>query len=254
MSKIYTEQELADLISKVESEFSAHLAKAEDELKAQSLAKSEELASDKMAKSEEKDEKEEKEEAKEDAKEEAKEEPKEEEKEEESKEDADHDYDEEDLEELHKLYKGMSESERQLHHSAIKKCMAKVEDAPMAKSEEVRTETTIVSEELSLAKTEIEALKSANEELKKSLEAIVQTLNKKFVKPAVVPQRKAITELTVLNKSEQAAPELSRKEIVKKLEKVAATPDLKKSDREAINAYCVGSGTLDSIQHLLKNN
>lgn len=220
MSKIYTEQELADLISKVELEFSAHLAKAENEVKAQALAKSEEVAKcGEMTKKEEDKEHEEKESAKKEAKEE--------DKEEDSKEEG-HDYDEEDLEELHKLYKGMSDSERQLHHSAIKKCMAKSDEEQMAKSEETTVVKTVISEELSLAKTEIEALKAANTELKKSLETIVETLNKKFVKPSVVPQRKAVTELTVLNKTEQAVPELSRKEIVKKLEKVAATPDLRR--------------------------
>ncbi len=233
MSKTYTEQELNDLISKVESEFSAHLAKAEEELNSK-LAKSEEEA-------------EEKEEVVE-AKEESAEKP-EEKKEEEEETSEDRPYDEEELELLHKLYAGMSDSEKELHHAAITKCMNKEEKPEeMTKSEDTK------SEELSLAKTEIEALKASNEELKKSLETVIETLNKKFVKqPAVAPQRKAITELTVLNKSEESekAPVLTHKEVVKKLSKMAATPDLKKSDREAINKFCVGSGTLDSIQHLL---
>lgn len=254
MSKIYTEQELTDLISKVEFEFSAHLAKAENEIKAQALTKSNLDKYSKMAKNE--DEKEEKEDKQEDKKEEAKEDSQDEKAEDKKDQEEGHDYDEDELEELHKLYKGMSDSERSLHHSVIKKCMAKTDDEQKADDQIAKSEkNTIVNEdgakELSLAKSEIEALKMANAELKKSLESIVETLNRKFVKPAVAPQRKAVTELTVLNKTEQAPAELSRKEIVKKLEKVAATPDLKKSDREVINAYCVGNGTLDSIQHLL---
>lgn len=236
MGKTYTREELDSLISKVESDFSAHLAKAEEELKTMKLAKAEEDEA-KVEEKEVKDESAEKPEVKEEDK-----------KEEEEKED-DRPYDEEDLELLHKLYSSMSDSEKELHKAALEKCMEKEEAEPleMAKSEEKAVEAE------KLMKSEIDGLKKENEDLKKSLESLIVTLNKKFAKPAAVtaPARKAITELAVLDKSEKEAPKLSHKEIVKKLTVAARGADLKKSDRDAINKYCVGAGTLDSIQHLL---
>lgn len=226
MSKNYTAQELNDLIAKIEVNFAADLAKAEEEIKASALAKSEE------------DRKDEKAEEKEDKQEEHKEEDKKEESKPEEKDEDEREYDEEDLEELHKLYKAMHPKELSHHHEAIKKCMG----MEMQKSEKTQ-------EVEDLFKSENELLKSENEQLRKAVALITESFKKKNT---VVPKQQAITELGVMAKSEEQPKELSRKEVLAILKEKTRTPDLKKSDRDLINKYCVGNASLDSIKHLLK--
>ena len=242
----YTDSELMNLINSIESEFSAHLAKAEQDLK-----KSEEAEE----KAEEAKQEEPKAEAKEETKEEAKEDKAEskEETKEEAKEEKDHDLDEEDMEELEKMYHSMSKGEAKAHYEIMKKCMAKYE-APMAKSEEQEPkviEIPVKNEDLELAKSEIEELKKSNEELKKNLESIVNTLKNKFM-PKSAPKQKAVVNLEVLDKSEKEERPMQRHEVIKKLSAVSQQPTLTKSERQAINAYTLGTGSLDSIKHLLK--
>lgn len=230
MSKNYTEQELNDLIAKVEASFAADLAKAEEELKSSVLAKNEEEGKEKE----------------EEKQEEQKEEQKPEEKKEEEKKDEDdyREYDEQELEELHKLYKTMHPKELSHHHDAIKKAMGIEEKQEMQKSEDK-------SSEIELQKSEIESLKKSNDDLKKAIAMITESFNKKKV--SVPPKQQAIVELTTLAKSEDKQDkQLDRKQVVKMLSQVAENPDLQKSDRDLINRYCLGSGTLDSIKHLLK--
>lgn len=234
MSKNYTQQELNDLIAKVEASFAADLAKAEEELKTSVLAKNEDEEG--KEKEEEKQEMQIPEPKAEDEKEEKEDEDK--------KEDDYREYDEQELEELHKLYKAMHPNELSHHHNAIKKAMG-IEDQPMMQKSEDK------SSEIELQKSEIESLKKANDDLKKAVAMIAESFNKK--KASVAPKQQAIVELTTLAKSEEKQEkQLDRKEVVRMLSKVAETPDLQKSDRELINRYCVGNGTLDSIKHLLK--
>jgi hypothetical protein len=71
------------------------------------------------------------------------------------------------------------------------------------------------------------------------------------------PRRKAITGLSELTKTEPAVggkvdhTTLSRKEIMVRLSEKACDESLKKSDRELINRFCVGSIDVSGIAHLL---
>lgn len=293
----YTETELAQLIEKVEKAFTADIAKAED-LKAAELAKSEE-ASDSVAqptktlakgeeaegKEEKKDEKaeEHKEESKEEPKEESKEAPKEaaaEESKEESEEahkeesaehkadDEDHSgYDDEDMEQMHKMYRSMSKGELKAHHDSVRKAldghnMDKCGDITMSKSEENTsvevtpevTEPKVENKEMELLKAEVEASKAKAESLQKNLDAVTEFLTK-FVKKSV-PQGKAITSLDVVHKSEESNEgediTLSKGEITAILKTKSADPTLAKSDRDAINAYYLNGASINTISHLLK--
>ena len=69
------------------------------------------------------------------------------------------------------------------------------------------------------------------------------------------PQGKAITSLDVIAKSETHVEEktLSKGEIHEVLKAKSADASLKKSDRDAINAfYLTGQVNVNSISHLLK--
>lgn len=276
----YSENELLALIADVEKEFTTHLVKAEKDLTSK-LAKSED--------SEKPEPKEEKEEPKEESKEESKEAPakeeskefpaKEESKEapqEEGKEAApeqteqapeqeksadDHGYDSDDLEHMHKMYSSMSKGELKAHHDSVRKAldghMAKCGDMSMVKSEtetsiQIKPEVIIENPELGLVKSELEAQKVKNEELKKNLDAVQEILTKLVKK---VPQGKAVTTLEAITKNEGATTEtkeLSKSEIKEKLFKQASNPDLKKSDREAINGFLLNGANINTISHLLK--
>jgi hypothetical protein len=100
-----------------------------------------------------------------------------------------------------------------------------------------------VQDELTLVKSERDALK-------KSLAGLSETLEKL----ATGPQYKAAqaTDAAVLSKSEQPQTKtMTTAEIRRKLAVVAHNPDLKKSDRNLINKYCVGGVEVDAIAHLL---
>ena len=101
--------------------------------------------------------------------------------------------------------------------------------------------------------TEVDLLKSENETLKKNFEAVQEFLTKLVKKTA--PQGKAITSLDVIAKSEASAEDksLTKGEIHEVLKAKSADPSLKKSDRDAINAFCLtGYVNVNSISHLLK--
>ena len=105
--------------------------------------------------------------------------------------------------------------------------------------------------EFDLVKSELEAEKAKSAELKKNFDAVQEFLAKLVTK---VPQGKAITSLEQIAKSEPVneAPTLSKAEITQILSKRAADPTLKKSDRDAINAFYLGDANLNTISHLLK--
>ena len=272
----YTQTQLAELIQTVETEFSGYLAKSEVVNSAAApLAKAED------AKPEEK--KEEKSSEKKEAKPESKEEGKAPEHKEEGKapeaeakapehkeegkeaapapeahaegKDAasnEHGYDDEDMEHMHNMYASMSPGERKAHHDAIMKCanMEKCGDMSMAKSETTTVKTETNPAETALLKSELEATKAANEQLKKNLDGIQEFLTKLVKK---TPQGKAITSLDVIAKSESVEDkQMTKSEINAILAKKSAEPTLTKSDREAINAFYLNDANFNTISHLLK--
>lgn len=97
---------------------------------------------------------------------------------------------------------------------------------------------------------ELEAQLAKTEQLTQAVVALTTRL-------AQTPRRKAVTSLSELNKTEPAQGSkvdpstLSRKEIVARLSEKACDVNLKKSDRELINRYCVGSIDVSRIAHLL---
>jgi hypothetical protein len=201
----------------------------------------------------------------------------------------DHGYDDEDMQHMHGMYSSMSRGELKAHHDCIRKCMdgqglAKCEDG-VAKSETgdaakdaegyrpnggptdgeaakaktpassgaqamTKSEKDIVIEEVSLLKSELEAAKAKSEEHKKNLDA-VESFLKKFVEKTA-PAGKAITSLDTIAKTESArdVKPLSKSEIDAKLLAKAKDPTLAKSDRDAINSYCV-SKNIERVRHLL---
>lgn len=130
----------------------------------------------------------------------------------------------------------------------VERCEPK--NTPGAKSEASKAEGMQMEKS---EKTEVELLKSELETQKKNFEAVQEFLTKLVKKTA--PQGKAITSLDVIAKSETSVEEksLTKGEMVEKLKAKAADPSLKKSDRDAINAFCLnGYINVNSISHLLK--
>lgn len=256
-----TQEQYDKLLADVEKEFSIFLAKAEEQ-SAQPLAKAEEAKSEevkedskvessepKLEKAEEKKEEEKQEEKKE---EEKKEEPKSEE----HKDDEHCDYDDEDKEEMHKMYDSMSKGELKVHKDSVEKCwMAKCGEMKVMKSEEeTKTESLSKPEEdknIELLKSETETLKKENDALKKSIEQLTAAMTSFLTKKA--PERKAVTDIGFIAKSEESKEEtLSKTEIDKILSKKATDYSLSQGDRELIKNYYLSGASVETIRHLLK--
>ncbi len=101
--------------------------------------------------------------------------------------------------------------------------------------------------------------KSEREAQLESELAKVQGLTKSLVELTTKliqrPQRKAVTALSELGKSEPSTPtvnveSMTKSEIIARLNE-KARGELKKSDRELINSFCVGSADVKQIAHLL---
>ena len=154
-------------------------------------------------------------------------------------------YDDEDKAELNKMYGSMTKSEAEIHLNALK---AAINIEEMHKSES--------QEETKLLKSENETLKGENEELKKSLETVVASLKKMLIGEKSGPQRKAITEISVLNKTEENNTnskdfsKLSSKEISNTLVEKIKGGELKKSDSDAVLKY-YDTKNIELIKHLL---
>lgn len=263
MKKRYTAEEFKGMVAELESQLFAAIAKSEDQAAQSTLAKSEE-SEEKAEDKKEDEKKEESAEATPAASEEKKEDktPEAPKKDEDKKEDSDedsHGYDEEDMEEMSKMYDSMSKGELKAHKSAMEKCwMAKCGDQTkmdMAKSEETvkaTPESKPVVEETTLLKSELETKNKEIADLKKSVEGLVSAINTYVTKKA--PARKAITDIEFVAKSEEKVEEkpLAKSEIIKILNKKASTPNLSSSDRAAINDYCLNNGSMEKIQHLIK--
>ena len=175
-----------------------------------------------------------------------------------------HDYDDEDMEHMHKMYGSMSRGELKAHHDA---CRAALDsqgmekpagDMSMTKSEDIKTTgitvpTVTPFPEMDLLKSEVEAQKAKAESLQKSLDAVTAFITKLVDKKAA-PQGKAITSLEAITKSESFTEEkvLTKGEITEILAKKTSEPSLKKSDRDAINAFYLNGTSIQTISHLLK--
>ncbi len=258
---MYTDKDLEKLMAEVSTQFTAHLAKAEDESK----EKDESAEKPEHEKEEDKgvEDQHQEDTSKEDKGEqpESKEERIEADKEENSKpiDDAhgdaeDHGYDDEDMQHMHSMYASMSKAELRAHHDAVRKCMdghglAKCEDGMMKSEKDVVV--AVESEEVSLLKSELEAVKAQSAEKEKNLDAVSAFLTKFVEKTA--PAGKAITSLDIIAKSGSASEEkpLTKNEIHEKLLAKSKDLSLAKSDRDAINSYYF-SKNIETVRHLLK--
>ena len=153
----------------------------------------------------------------------------------------------------------MNKSEKEAHYISIKKAMVgeseetKTEEAPINKTEEVQE---AVEEEMAKSENEV-ALETENEELKKNLGNVNELLSKLFNKNKA-PKGKAITSTSYIAKSEGSEKEeidsgfekMSKGEITSKLKNIDYA-DLTKSDRTAINEFCLENGSKEKIKHLI---
>ena len=222
-NKKWTEQEMANLISDVETTFSANLKKAE-EAKITDLNKSEEANAVNTANNNTADL---------------------------NKEELD--YDSEDMKEMEDLYSTMSKAEKEVHFKAVKKAL-------FGETEEItKSETPVIvdTKELDLVKAEFETTKKENDELKKSLEKLTAAMTK-FVKSNKAPERKGITEIQYVNKSEVEVVKteetdfstLTKSEIDKRLNAKIKSGSLTSQDKESIFSY-YDQPSIGLIKHLL---
>lgn len=283
----YTEQELSQLIKNLETELSVHIAEVSGAAQPAPLAKAEDekpASEPKEKESEASKETESKPEAKESKEEKPSEEPAAEAKENTeqaapaaepeapvapSADEGASGYDAEDIAHMDQMYMSMSKAELLAHHDSCVRALDAIgaehthaappapneQAAPAAEIDKCGDMKMMKSEnetELELAKSEAFAAKAKVEELQKNLSGIQEFLTQLVKK---VPQGKAITSLEQVSKSETfetEVKELSKSEITQKLMQKAADPTLSKNDRNAINAYYLDQGNINTISHLLK--
>lgn len=215
----YSEKEMAALINEVETQFADHLKKTEDEVETK-LVKSEKEVEVKVEETKTETTLVKTEEV--------------------------FNYDEEDYVEMDKMYASMTKSEVEAHYDSIKKNI-ETEEVTMKKSE---VETN------DLHKSEIDAKDGEIVDLKKSLSKLTVAMTD-FLK-GKAPQRKAVTNIEYVAKSEEVKKEeikenlneLSKKEISTRLT-AKIRNGLDKSEREKINEFYNGDLKLDAIKHLL---
>jgi len=182
------------------------------------------------------------------------------------------------------LYGSMTKGEQEAHYAAVKKSlfdMEKDEDmSPHAKEQEAKQkqkmavasantnegydkaahsddEKKFMREKRKMGKSE-EDLMTEVEELKKSVETYEGLLDKVFAKKNA-PKAKALTGYDVIAKSEEVESQkegsslesMSKSEITSKLKTIDYST-LTKSDRSAINEYCLENGSVNKIKHLIK--
>lgn len=100
----------------------------------------------------------------------------------------------------------------------------------------------------SLAKSE---QANAIETLLKSYNEKMELFERALVKMVGAPQRKAVTGVDFVSRVQPEKQELSKSEALVRLNEKAKDPNLKPSDREAINSYAFGSVNLSAVEHLL---
>ena len=214
---MYTDKQVDDMLSQVEQEFEKAIGSITKSEEIEVEAIEEEVETEELAKSEE----------------------------------------ESNYETVDELYASMDKSEKEAHYNSVKKAMFGEEEvaATMEKSEEVEVEVEAVEEE-TMAKSEGEiALEVENGELKKSLDNMNELLGKLFNKKA--PTGKAVTNISYIAKSEEVNKEdesfskMSKSEITSELNKIDYS-NLSKTDKTAINEFCLENGSVDKIKHLIK--
>ncbi|MDD5650778.1 MAG: hypothetical protein PHF86_10260 [Candidatus Nanoarchaeia archaeon] len=225
----YSEQEMAALISEIETKFAEDLKKAENEHA--NLKKSEEAS----AKVEAQPAKEDKPLVK-------------------TEEECD--LNDNDVAEIDKLYKSMSKKEAEVHYKSLQKALC-IEDVIKKSEVEVKVDPKKVEEE-KLIKAEVENLKKENEDLKKTTEKLA-TAMKTFL--STPPKQKAITSIQYIkkNESEEKTPEevkidvgkLNKEEIAKRLSEKVRSGKLEKADKETVLKYYEKKVSIDAIKHLL---
>jgi hypothetical protein len=159
----------------------------------------------------------------------------------------------EDYQTIDELYASMEKNEIEAHYESLKKVMfGDYEEIEEDSIEKAETEEV---EEIQMVKSENENLKEENEELKKSLENIEGLINKMF-NTKKAPSQKAITATNYIAKSEEEDNQvdfskMTKSEITSKLKNLDYS-SLEKSDREAINEYCLNNASVNKIKHLIK--
>ena len=104
------------------------------------------------------------------------------------------DYSVEEIEEMNDMYASMNKAEAEAHYKALKSVVfqEESEEEVITKSEEEFEEIEEPKEE-NLIKSEVEAVKAENEELKKNLETLTSIITK--VVKGGAPKQKAITRI-----------------------------------------------------------
>jgi hypothetical protein len=108
--------------------------------------------------------------------------------------------------------------------------------------------------EFDLIKSELDAEKAKNADMKKNMDA-VQNFLTKFVEKVSAPKGKAITEIGTLQKNEDGSAsnsDMSKSEITAKLLVKSQDPKTTPQDRAAINAFYLNGANVSTISHLLK--
>lgn len=179
------------------------------------------------------------------------------------------DYDEEDIAEMNAMYSSMTKAEAEVHFESLKKALSKEDEKPV-KAEEVVAKSEVKeepsktqeNEETKLLKSEIETLKSEKEKLEKSFKDLTAKLTE-FFKGDKAPKQKAITKLEYVAKSEDESnkndtkptedvTKLDKSEVSRRLTAKIRSGKLEKAEREKINQYYeTGSKNIESIRHLL---
>jgi hypothetical protein len=158
------------------------------------------------------------------------------------------DYSEEDLKEMDTLYKSMNKSEAEAHYKSLKKAIfGDVEETEIKKSEQAMD---LVKSELDLAKSENVKVTTENAELKKSLDKLSAVISK-IVK--TVPERKAITEIQFVDKTDLPKKDevkLTKSEIANRLSLKIREGKLNKNEMDLVSKY-YNNGSIESIKHLL---
>lgn len=124
--------------------------------------------------------------------------------------------------------------------------------SPASKADGVQMEKSEQNNE-ELLKSELSAVSAKYEDLKKNFDAVAAFLTK-LVEKKTAPAAKAITNLDVIAKSENIneGEPLKKAEIDSKLLAKSQDPGTSKADRDAINAFYLGSNDIKGISHLLK--
>jgi hypothetical protein len=124
-------------------------------------------------------------------------------------------------------------------------------EAPAPAPEMEKAEEPAKEEKEEDKKEELKDMKKSEEF--NELQAQNELLHKALTLLAT-PLRKGITGISQVApaKAEKDVTKMSKSEVIETLNEKAFQADLKKSDRELINGYCLGLVSLDKITHLLK--